>query len=71
MGEMKTTIYTAIATRDGDQVRFLLQDPAKRRVAEGTGATVSAAQENALEKAADDSAKMHLRQMKYPESLAD
>ncbi len=71
MGEMKTTVYKAIAWRDGNQIRFLLKDPADRIVAEGVGVTVSDAQEDALGTATHDSAKMHLIGMKYPESLAD
>ena len=71
MGEMKTTIYKAIAWQDGEKIRFLLKDPAERIVAEGTGVTVSAAQEDALGKATHKSAEMHLRQTKYPDSLAE
>ena len=69
MGEMKMTIYTAIATREGQQIRFQLKDPAGRIVAEGSGATVGDAEQDSLEKTKDAGAQVHLGQVKYPESL--
>ena len=74
MSEMKGTIYTAIVTRVGQRIRFQLKDqrdPERNIVAEGSGATVGEAQQDALEKTKDEGAQVHLGQVKYPESLAD
>ena len=71
MGERKGPFYTAIATREGQQIRFQLKDPSGRIVAEGFGVTVGEAQQDALEKTKHAGAQVHLGQVKHLESLAD
>ena len=57
---MKMNFYTAIATREGQQIRFQLKDPAGRIVAEGSGATVGHAEQDSLEKTKHAGAQVHL-----------
>lgn len=71
MGEMKHGLYTGRASREGALVRFQLIDPSARIVAEGTGPTVSAAEQDALERTTDDGARAYLLQVKFHEGLAD
>jgi hypothetical protein len=65
------TMHTHTAKKEGDQIRFQLKDPAGRTVADGTCPTLSAAQEDALERATNGGAQAHLGQVKYPETLTE
>ena len=60
-------IYEYTAKKDKGLVRFQLKDPSDRIVAEGTGSTVSEAQQKALEAAKHDGARLYLQQVKFPE----
>ena len=64
-------MYIYAAKKEGDLVRFQLKDPSNRIVADGTGATVSTAQQDALERTQHEGAQVHLGQVKYPEILTD
>ncbi len=72
MGERKDGPYIVSATREGATlVHFLLKDLPGNVVADGSGTTVSTAQQDALEKTDDPGATEWLGQKKYEESLAD
>ena len=72
MGERKDGLYIVSATREGTTlVHFLLKDLKGNVVADGSGTTVSTAQQDALEKTGDPGATEWLGQKKYEASLAD
>jgi hypothetical protein len=48
------------------KARVRLIDPAGRTVAEGTGKSVSIAQQDALEHAKNEDARLYLQQVKFP-----
>jgi hypothetical protein len=71
MGTMKNGVYIASVEQEQGSISFRLKDLAGRIVAEGSGATVSEAQEQALGNAKHEDAREHLLQVKYPETLVD
>jgi hypothetical protein len=48
-----------------------LKDPSDHVVAEGSGRSVSEAENAALEATTNDGARAYLQQVKFPESLTD
>ncbi len=64
---MKHGMYTWKATLEGKVATCWLTDHAGRVVATGTGASVSAAQQNALETTQDEGAQAYLRQVHFPD----
>jgi hypothetical protein len=68
---MHMASYTHTAKKDGHLIRFELQDHTGRTVAVGTGATVSAAKQDALEKTPDKPAQVYLGQVHFAETLTE
>ena len=64
-------LYKYTTKKEGDLIRFQLKDQAGRIVASGTGATVSAAQQDALESTTNEGARVYLGQMHYPDTLTE
>lgn len=71
MGVLRGELFTVSAERVGNRILFTLTDPAARRVADGLGATVREAQEDALRNTRDEAAQRYLERLKFPEELAD
>jgi hypothetical protein len=71
MGTMKNGNYIVNAEQEQGVISFRLKDLAGRIVAEGSGATVSESQEQAINNARHEEARQHLLQVKYPETLVD
>ena len=71
MGERKHGLETASARREHRVVHFQLKDPSDHLVAEGSGRSVSEAENAALEATTNDGARAYLQQVKFPESLTD
>jgi hypothetical protein len=64
---MKIGIYTWTATVKGGVAKCWLKTPGGRIVATATGASVRAAQHNALETTRDEGAQLCLRQVHFPD----
>ena len=64
---MKFGIYTWTAEVEGSVATGWLKDHAGRTVAKGTGESVSAAQQNALETTKDEGAQAFLRGVLFPD----
>lgn len=71
VGILRGELFTVSAERVGNRVLFTLTDPAARRVADGLGATVREAQEDALRNTTDEDAQRYLERITFPEELAD